>query len=195
MAKEIQLFGKKKDVYPSKTTINFYIKEEKSTGVSTILLYTIFAAVVLMALAKMLVFDMTSELNNQKAIYNANYAKLESYKERLSTYDEVMTEYNRYSYSYLTKNDNVQNRMDVLKMLEETIFKKSNVQSIVISDDIVSVSIKEIDLEGTSSLAKQLEGYEMVESVTVNAASFGGTYTSNMVIVLKPESEMAGGTK
>lgn len=195
MAKEIHLFGKKKDAYPTKTTINFYIKEDKSTGVSTALLYIMFAFVVLLALAKILVFDLAAELNDEKASYEKNVAILEAYQEKLSNYDAISSEYNRYSYSYLTETDKVQDRIDVLKMLENTIFKKSTVQSVVISENVVSVSLTEIDLEGTSALAKSIEGYDMVESVTVNAASYGGTYTSNMVIVLKPESEMAGGTK
>ena len=63
MAKEIHLFGKKKDAYPTKTTINFYIKEDKTTGVSTVLLYVIFAIVVLVALGKVLVFDLVSVFN------------------------------------------------------------------------------------------------------------------------------------
>ena len=65
MAKEIHLVGKKKDVYPTKTTINFYIKEDKSTGVSTALLYIIFAFVVLLALAKMLA-ERIEKNENQK---------------------------------------------------------------------------------------------------------------------------------
>lgn len=193
MAKEIHLFGKKKDAYPTKTTINFYIKEEKKTGVSTILLYTVFVIVVIFALAKWLVFDLVADLNKEMAAYENNKATLESYQEKLSDYDAVNTEYNRYSYSYLTETDMVRDRMDVLKMLEATIFRSSNVQSVVISDNIVSVSLTEVDLEGTSALAKKIENYEMVESVTVNTASYGGTYTSNMVIMLTPET-VAGGT-
>ena len=194
MAKEIHLFGKKKDAYPTKTTINFYIKEDKTTGVSTVLLYVIFAIVVLVALGKVLVFDLVSELNIAKQTYQNNVEVLEVYKEYLNNYDSINSEYNRYSYKYLTENDKVQDRITVLKMLEETIYKKSKVDSVVISENIVSVTLSEIDLEGTAALSKMLEGYEMVETVTVNTASYGGTYTSNMVITLKPEAEITGGT-
>ena len=118
MAKEIHLFGKKKDAYPTKTTINFYIKEDKNTGVSTILLYTVFVIVLLFALTKWLVLDLVADLNKEMAAYETNLATLESYQEKLSEYDTINTEYNRYSYSYLTETDKVQDRMDVLKMLE-----------------------------------------------------------------------------
>lgn len=195
MAKEIHLFGKKKDAYPTKTTINFYIKEDKSTGVSTVLLYVIFAAVVLFALCKWFIFDLTNELQANKTLYETNQVVLEKYEGVLENYDKINQEYNRYSYSYLTENDKIQDRMDVLKMLEQTIFRDSIVRSVTISDDMISASLTEIDLEGTSQLAKKLEGYDMVKSVTVNTASYGGTYTSNMVITLNPEENTAGGTK
>ena len=117
MAKEIHLFGKKKDAYPTKTTINFYIKEDKNTGVSTILLYTVFVIVLLFALTKWLVLDLVADLNKEMAAYETNLATLESYQEKLSEYDTINTEYNRYSYSYLTETDKVQDRMDVLKIM------------------------------------------------------------------------------
>ena len=193
MAKEIHLFGNKKDGYPTKTTINFYIKENKSSSFSTAFLYLLFGAVVLLALAKMTVFDLLADLNKEKAAYNKNQTVLENNLEALAGFDEVNQEYNRYSYSYLAETDKVQDRMDILDMLDKTIFKDSTVMSIVISDNIVSVSLTEIDLEGTSELAKKLEEYDIVESVSVNTASFGGTYTSNMLIQLKPEAEAQGG--
>lgn len=194
MAKEIHLFGNKKDGYPTKTTINFYIKENKSNSFSTAFLYLLFGAVVLLALAKMTVFDLLGDLNREKAAYTRNQTILENNLESLADFDEVNTEYNRYSYSYLAETDKVQDRMDILDILEQTIFEDSNVISIAISDNVVSVSLAEVDLEGTSELAKKLESYEMVQSVSVNTASFGGTYTSNMVIQLKAEVEAQGGT-
>ena len=77
MAKEIHLFGKKKDAYPTKTTINFYIKEDKTTGISTALLYVIFAAVLGFALCKWFVLDLASELQDYKTTYEANQIVLE----------------------------------------------------------------------------------------------------------------------
>lgn len=193
MAKEIHLFPKKKDNYPTKTTINLYYKEDKSAGISTFTLYVIFIIVILMALSKMFVFDVISDLNKAEKQYNEYQVILDSYMSGLKNYDEVNDEYNKYSYSYLTDQEKLQDRMDVLAMLEATIFANSNVQSVSISEDIISVNLTDIDLEETAVLAKSIEGYDIVDNVAVNTASFGGTYTTRMVITLVSEGAEAGG--
>lgn len=187
MAKEIHLFAKKKDNYPTKTTINLYFKEDKSAGISTFTLYVIFIIVILMALSKMFVFDVISDLNKAEEQYEKYQVTLESYLSGLENYKEVNAEYNKFSYSYLSDQEKIQDRMDVLAMLEATIFANSNVQSVSISDDVISVSLTDIDLEDTSVLAKNIEGYDIVDNVTVNTASYGGTYTTRMVITLVSE--------
>lgn len=187
--KDIVLFGKKKDSYPSKKTINLYYKDEKSDGISTFTLYVLFIIVILVALSKMFVFDLVAELNTAKNTYEKNQATLESYLTALEKYDDVNSEYNRFSYSYLSDQEKIQDRMDVLAMLEQTIFAKSTVQSISISGDLISINLTDIELDETASLAKLIEDHEIVESVTVNTASFGGTYTTNMVIVLSEGGE------
>lgn len=193
MAKDIQLFAKKKDNYPTKTTINLYYKEDKSAGISTFTLYVIFIAVILLALSKLFVFDLIGELNTAEKTYERNQATLDSYMSTLADYNEVNDEYNRFSYSYLTEQELIQDRMEVLKVLEATIFAKSNVQSVSISDSVISVNLTDIDLEETSQLAKSIESYDMVDSVTVNTASYGGTYTTRMVITLVPAGEETTG--
>lgn len=187
MAKEINLFAKKKDNYPTKTTINLYYKEDKSAGISTFTLYVIFIIVVLMALSKMFVFDVISDLNKAETQYNQYQATLENYMSSLADYEEINDEYSRYSYSYLSDQEKIQDRMDVLAMLEATIFANSNVQSVSISDDIISANLTDIDLEETALLAKSIESYDIVDNVAVNTASYGGTYTTRMVITLVSE--------
>ncbi len=187
MAKEIHLFAKKKDNYPTKTTINLYYKEDKSAGISTFTLYVIFIIVILMALSKMFVFDVIADLNKAEAKYEEYQATLDIYMDSLANYDEVNAEYSKYSYSYLSEQEKIQDRMDVLTMLEATIFANSNVQSVSISDDVISVNLTDIDLEETGILANNIEGYDIVDNVSVNTASYGGTYTTRMVITLVSE--------
>lgn len=190
--KDIVLFEKKKDKYPSKTTLNLYYQDEKSAGISTFTLYLIFIIVVLVALSKMFVFDLVGELNTAKKSYEQNQSILASYQSALERYDDVNAEYNRFSYSYLSDQEKIQDRMDVLAMLESTVFAKSSVQSVSISGSLISVSLTDIGLDETAALAKMLEDHEIVDSVTVNTASFGGTYTTHMVITLVSEGEAGG---
>lgn len=190
--KDIVLFGKKKDNYPSKTTINLYYQDEKSAGISTFTLYLIFIIVILIALSKMFVFDLVGEMNAAKNTYEQNQSILNSYMTSLEKYDEINGEYNRFSYSYLSDQEKIQDRMDVLAMLETTVFAKSSVQSVSISGDMIAVSLTDIGLDETAALVKMLEDHEIVDTVTVNTASFGGTYTTHMVITLVSEGEAGG---
>lgn len=196
MANETQVFTKrKKDVYPEKTTINLYYKEDRTTGASTFSLYAVFAVVILAAFAKIFFIDVVTESKNLAAKVESYQTTLDNYMVALEDYNAINTEYNKYSASYLTEEERFQDRLEVLDMLEDTIFASSSVQSISISADVISVSITDVDLEKTSVLAKKLEDYDMVDSVSVNTASFGGTYTTNMVITLVPEGAVseAGG--
>lgn len=190
--KDIELFTKKMDSYPSKKTINLYYKDEKSNGISTFTLYLILIIVILIALSKMFVFDLVNEMNTAKQTYKQNQAILESYVHALEKYDEINAEYNRFSYSYLSDKEKIQDRMDILEMLESTVFSKSNVQSVSISDNSISVSLTDIGLDETAALAKMLEEHEIVDYVMVNTASYGGTYTTHMVIALVSGGEAGG---
>ena len=184
MAKDIVLFGKKKDNYPSKTSLNLYFKDEKRAGISTFTLYLILLVVMLIALSKTFVFDLLTDLSNAQAQYNQCEAILNSYNVQLEKYEEINDEYNRFSYSYLSDQEKIQDRMEVLALLEQTVFAKANAQSIAISGNLISVSLSNIGLDETAALVQLLEESEIVESVTVNTATYGGTYTTKMVITL-----------
>ena len=184
MANNMQLFGKKKDKYPTKTSINLYFKDEKQSGISTFTLYLIIIIVGLFALSKIFVIDLVADMATAQQKYVQDTAKLNAYSDILKDYDAINGEYGRFSYSYLTDQEKIQDRMEVLAMLEATIFAQSSVQQAAISGNVISVNLTNIDLEETALLAKSLESYEMVESVTVNTASYGGTYATRMIITL-----------
>lgn len=184
MAKDIVLFGNKKDKYPTKTSLNLYFKDEKRAGISTFTLYLILLVVMLIALSKTFVFDLLTDLSAAKSQYEQCESILESYTAQLDKYAEINDEYNRFSYSYLSDQEKIQDRMEVLALLEQTVFAKSNAQSIAISGNVISVSLTNIELDETAALAQLLEESEIVESVVVNTASYGGTYTTKMVITL-----------
>ena len=192
MAKDIVLFSNKKDAYPTKKTINLYYKEDKSSGISTFTLYLLFIVVVLMALSKMFVFDVISDLNKAEKEYKKLQGTLDSYVGALAEYDKVNTEYNKYSYNYLSEQEKIKDRMDVLAMLEATVFTQSTVESVSVSGDVISLSLTDIELDETAVLAKTIEKYDIVDAVVVNTASFGGTYTTRMVITLTIEGEVGG---
>lgn len=193
---EFNLNGKKKDAYPTKTFINLYYKEDKTTRPSTIALYVLFFAVVLLAMAKLFIYDIMLEVNEAKASYEYNQTILEGHLAQIKDYGEVNEQYSLYSYNYLNEDEKLCDRLDILKMLEETVFLQSTVDSVVITDDIVSLSFRGLSLEAVALLAKDIETYDIVAKVDVNTASLSATedksnLTTKMVITLM--SQEAGG--
>ena len=192
MAKNNKKMANTKNTYPSKTTINLYVKEDKTSRPSTIILYVLFIAVVLLGIAKVMVFDVLQELEEQKMAYEKYKNQLVKYQEVLERYDDVAKEYNLYSYSYLTKEEMFCDRVEILKMLEETVLEQAQVNAITVSGNKVTVNLEGLDLEKTAQLSQKIQEYDIVTQVTVNEASYGGDYSVRLEIVL---TEEAGGVK
>ena len=198
MQKEYHITGKKKDVYPSKKVINLYYKEDKTTRPSTIALYVLFIAVVMLALAKVGIYDKMEELSAAKAEYTKQQQHLEEQMAYLEKYNEVSSQYSRYSYSYLNEDEKVTDRMDILAILEETVYRDANVLSTIITGNVISIQYKDLTLEETAWLVQRLDNYAEVEKVEVNTATMSTSnkekneLSTTMVITLV-DKEAKGG--
>lgn len=176
--------GKKKDVYPSKKTLNLYYKEDKTTRPSTIALYALFFAVVLLAVSKVVVFDRLDELTKVQEQTESLQAHYDEQMNSLKEYKEISSQYSRYSFSYLREDEILCDRMDVLEMLEQTVFVYGNVDTVSITEDVVSVNFSGTNLEETAQLVKLVESYEIVTHVEVSTATLNEEYATRMVITL-----------
>lgn len=183
----MEIGKKKKSAYPSKKTINLYQQESASTRISTILLDIIFVVVVVLGLAKLLVVDVLVERNDALAKVESLQAQLDQQMVALKDYDEINEEYVRYSYKVLVDAQGLQNRIVVLEMLEDTVFKNSNITNVTISGNTVSLSFTGFDLNKTAQLLQEIEAYDIVSSVKVNSQNgntVDGAYSGSMVITL-----------
>ena len=171
MAKEYHIIKKNKNKIPSKKVMNLYYKEDTTTRPSTIALYVLFILVALLAVGKVAVYDLAVKLEDEQAKLAYNQSLLDAQTEYLADYKDVSSQYSRYSYSYLTAEERLCDRMDILSMLEVTVFARAKMDSLVITDDIVSISFKGLNLEETARLASEIEAYEIVDKVTVNTSS------------------------
>ena len=201
MAKEYYVFKKKKNKIPSKRVLNLYYKEDKTTRPSTIALYVLFILVVMLAVGKVAVYDKMMLLEDAKAVLQKNQAHLDEQMAYLADYKDVSSQYSRYSFSYLKSEEKVCGRMDIMDMLEETVIADSQIESIVITENVVSLSFTGLDLQESAWLAKKIEAFEIVENVSVSTASLNAyknneeeTLVTRMVITMvSEETEEAGG--
>lgn len=171
MAKEYHIIKKNKNKIPSKKVMNLYYKEDTTTRPSTIALYVLFILVALLAVGKVAVYDLAVKLEDEQAKLAYNQSLLDAQTEYLADYKDVSSQYSRYSYSYLTQEEKVCDRMDILSMLEATLFYKAKLDSVMITDDIVTVSFRGLNLEEAAGVAGKIETYDIVEKVVVNTAS------------------------
>lgn len=171
MAKEYHIIKKNKNKIPSKKVMNLYYKEDTTTRPSTIALYVLFILVALLAVGKVAVYDLAVKLEDEQAKLAYNQSLLDVQTEYLADYKDVSSQYSRYSYSYLTQEEKVCDRMDILSMLEATLFYKAKLDSVMITDDIVTVSFRGLNLEEAAGVAGKIETYDIVEKVVVNTAS------------------------
>lgn len=201
MAKEYHIIKKNKNKIPSKKVLNLYYKEDKTTRPSTIALYVLFILVVMLAVGKVAVYDKMIELEEVKTQLAQNQAHLDEQMAYLADYKDVSSQYSRYSFSYLKSEEKVIDRMEILDMLEDTVFADSQIESVMITENVVSLSFSGLNLEETALLAKKIEGYEIVDNVAVSTASLNSNKKSEeevmvtkMVITLvSEETEEAGG--
>lgn len=80
--------GKKKEVYPSKKSLNLYYQEDVSTRISTIALDIIFVVVVVLGLAKFLVVDVLTERNDAITKLEKVQAQVESQMKEIEDYND-----------------------------------------------------------------------------------------------------------
>jgi len=185
--------GKKKDVYPSKKSINLCYQEDVSTHFSTIFLRVIFVAVVILALMKYFVYDVIAERNEALAQLEQIQATLDMQLIAIQDYDKVVEEYSKYSYKILVDALDTQDRLEILAMLEDTVFVESGMGNFSISGNVVALSFDGLSLEECAQLIADLHEYEMVDSVVISNQSGNedGTYHGNLTITLK--AKVAGG--
>lgn len=185
--------GKKQDIYPSKKSINLCYQEQVSTKISTMALGILFVVVVVFALLKVAVFDLLVEKSNALADLERIERNLEYQLAGIESYDEVEEEYFRYSYKILLDEMDIQDRLEIIAMLEDTVFKNGSMSNVAITNNLVTLSFKGLNLNECAQLIADIQAYEMVESVLISnqTGSSNGTYEGNLTITLKAKN--AGG--
>lgn len=192
MKKELKLKKNKKIVYPSKTTLNLFYKEDRSKSIATLTIYGIFVGVLLIAFLKFGVIDKIAELEKAKDSYEYNKTYLVEQSANLWDYDYVVSQYNRYCSSYLMANETFCDRLDVLEMLEQTVFAAARVNSISVVNNQITLNFEELDLAGTADLIKKLEGYKMVESISVRTVNAGEDKIPTVYMTIQVTEEAGG---
>lgn len=177
------------DAYPKKTSLNLAMKEQD--GRDPKIQIGIFAGflVFLAVFTKFAVIDKLSESFQAQSAYADLQNQIAQLKEYNSDYDSIREEYSHYSNGYLNDDEKaLQDRMDVLALLEKDVMQQASVQSVSVSGNTVTLTINNITLDVVSQIVATLEADEKTSYVTVSTAgtneSSNSLVNANMVIEL-----------
>lgn len=159
---------KKDAAYPQKRKMNLYYKPDKTTKPATVALYVLFVCVVLLGLGKFMIYDIYSEVREERATVAALQERLNAAMVQLMDYDEVRERYNIYS---ATEEEAAQiDRMEILALLDGAFGSEARLNMVTINGDSVIVQFYGADLARTAEIVQRLEQSPLVAGTTVNTA-------------------------
>lgn len=178
-------------VAPSKKTMNF-VHHQSSINLKKLVPVVL---VILIVAAVFVKFGVLDPLDKKTAALNELSLKQEqlaAVEAKLSGYDELAKEYGRYSYGWMNETEvNLVSRMDVLGLIESRIANKAIIDNIAVNNNVLTLNIHGITLEQASSMVKNLEESDLVESASVYNAVADNAEEAQifMSIILTKEAE------
>ncbi|MBO7676721.1 MAG: hypothetical protein J6S49_04330 [Erysipelotrichaceae bacterium] len=182
--KEIS-FNKKKNSLPTKTSINFIVDEQTKINRISIVTFVIF--MILLALfTKFAVIDPLAKVARAEREYREAERQLDVYRNELTDYAKVESEYNEKVGTFLTDNErSYHDRTEILAMIKEDIFNYVNVKSITISGNVVRVSTATTTMENISQIVNVLLNDSKIAYVTPKTTRVGNETSNNVTADLE----------
>lgn len=181
----------KRNRYPEKRNMNLFYRPDRTTKPATVMLYVMFAAVCLLGLFKILIYDVLEETYQARRALKAEQEKLYGVMSELEDYDEVKERYVRYA---ATEEERaLVDRMEILAMLEEAMGSAASMESISINGSTVQIQFSGATLSEIAQMVSRVEASPIVAETMVSTASTteeaGAPVQASMQIQLQKEVE------
>lgn len=175
--------------YPAKRTMNLYYRPDRTTKPATISLYVLFVLVLLLALFKILVYDVWAEVRQARQTLAGVETQLQVATAQLADYDQVQARYRRYA---ATEEELATvDRMEILGLVESAVGASAEVQSISISGSTVQVEFSGVSLAQIGQIVSKLEASPLVQATRVNTAAT--TENDNALVQASVLIQLQGG--
>ena len=161
--------GRKKEVYPTKRTMNLYFKQDRTTAPATAALYILFVLVVLLGLSKVLIYDPWTELNQMEAQALALEEQQAEYQLQLRDYQDVLERYVRAAPTQ-EELDQV-DRLEILDLIDSAVRPEAAISQVTIQGDQVLLSFSGVTLGEAAELVARLSDSPLVSQVSVDTAA------------------------
>lgn len=158
----------KREVYPTKRSMNLYFKLDRTTKPATAFLYILFALAVLLALSKVLIYDPWSAAEQLEARAVAVETETENQLLELQEYDQVREDYLRATPTQweLAGADPT----EVLDLIDSVVRPAAEISQISVTDNQVLLSFSGVTLGEAADLVSRLEQSPLVTGASVDTA-------------------------
>ena len=185
------LARKKRRAFPSKTSMNLYFKEDKTTRPATAMLYILFALVMLAAAGKFLVLDRLQATDRLEAEAVRLENQTGGVMQQLQEYPAVLEEYTRLTPT--AQEQALTDRTAVLDLIDQVIRPAAGISRVEIQGQQVAVEFSGVTLVETAGIVAQLEQSPLVARTTVDtAASQENQATVDVDILIELAAEEEG---
>ena len=152
---------------PQKTGINLNLHEKRTGTVLTLLIGALCITVLALAVAKFGVLDLYDRLADAQSAYAA--------QEKLSHFDEVLSEYRTYSMEWMEDGEDSDlnfavERTEMLDLIERTVMPYGTLSALQAQGDRVDVELNETDLDRIAEALSAVKASSIVESVGLELA-------------------------
>ena len=159
---------------PAKRSVNLAKREPRTRSAATLAVGLALIAALALAVAKFAVLDQLARQRAAEQNYQTVHAQYVQMQQALEDYPAVEQEYRTYARSWMTAAGGrfvSVDRMDVLALLEQQLMPYGEIQSFVVHEDTVVVSMSGMSLAEISAMFEKLQKQPIVASAVLNLAS------------------------
>lgn len=166
------LIKNKKTKLPSKKTMNLYQIEITDNSWQRVIPYAILIIVIVAAFTKFGVFKRISQLNTLNEQVSKARIQLNTFNDALVDYDDVKSEYIRYTNDYmLEEEEKLVDRTKIIGLIGDYVSNIGETKKYAIIDNTVSLEVIVDTLDDVRMIRKQLETVDWIGRITVNTAT------------------------
>lgn len=188
-------FKRKAVKYPTKTTMNLYVKAVEGNRLIKIVPVVVVLALAAAALVKYGVLDRLDRVAAERAELEGQQRQLAELEGQLAGFEEVRENYQRYTKHYQTEEEaGLIDRIALLETIDSSATGLAQVSSVAISGDSATVTVTATELTQVAKYKLQLEASDYVSSASVYNANTaedtdtGAQYvTATVVLTLAQE--------
>ena len=171
--------------YPTKRTVNLAQRESHSRSTLTL---TLGLAIILLLSFCVANFGVLRQLDRQRAAeqaYSAAHSQYTEMQKALADYDEVELQYRTWSRTWMhDENSPVYvpvDRMEVLDLVQEYLMPYGTVNTLVVDEDVMIVTMSDMNLEQISAMFQRLQLQPIVKAATLTLAATPSVNSGDMV--------------